>query len=47
MICKKHNQFIRIGKCPLCEKEKEEIRVLEYEIKQLEKEIKEPIVVIG
>ncbi len=47
MICKIHNRVIRIGKCPLCLKDIEEIRQLDYEIRQLEKEIHKPIIVIG
>ena len=45
MICKRHNKFVRIGNCPDCIKESDELRFLEYEIKELEKEIKEPIVI--
>lgn len=45
MICKTHNLFVRAGKCPECTQEVEEIRQLENEIRFIEKEIKEPIII--
>ena len=48
MICEKHNRFFPTRRCPLCIEElKKEIResiILESEIRQLEQEIKRPIV---
>lgn len=43
MICEKHNLFIRIGKCPLCIVEIEKEIQLDFEIRMLEKEIRESI----
>jgi hypothetical protein len=51
MICEKHNIFFPTKRCPACIEERaKEIResiILESEIRQLEREINEPIVVIG
>jgi hypothetical protein len=50
-ICEKHNIFFPTKRCPACIEERaKEIResiILESEIRQLEREINEPIVVIG
>jgi len=43
MICDKHNRVVRVGKCPLCVKEIEAEIQLDFEIRMLERELKQPI----
>ncbi len=42
MICDTHKLFIRVGKCPHCERERKE---LEYEIRMAEIENSQPIII--
>lgn len=43
MICDKHERVVRVGRCSLCVKETEDSIQLDFEIRQLERELKQPI----